>query len=142
VEKSPWTRVEALNVHTQILNTWSATHGHHSVEGRMERERTVKTGRGWWILWMLVPSTSNDGVEPDKEAFLVRKARDHTTSTRRRDGGSTASGSRWLLRDQSRDISSSSSTVGGAGATGMAGINEGVGVDARKWIDGLLSLNR
>jgi hypothetical protein len=24
----------------------------------------------------------------------------------------------------------------------MTGINEGVGVDARKWVDGLLSLNR
>jgi hypothetical protein len=141
MEKSPWTRVEALNVHTQILNTWSATHDHRSVEGRMERERTVKTGRGWWILWMRVPPTSNYGIEPDKEAFLVRKATDRTASAKRRDGSSTASGSRWLLRDQSREISGSS-TVSGAGATGMAGISEGVGVDARKWIDGLLSLNR
>jgi hypothetical protein len=141
MEKSPWTRVEALNVHTQILNTWSATHDHRGVEGRMERERTVKTGRGWWILWMRVPSTSNYGIEPDKEAFLVRKATDRTASAKRRDGSSTASGSRWLLRDQSREISGSS-TVSGAGATGMAGISEGVGVDARKWIDGLLSLNR
>lgn len=90
---------------------------------------------------MRVPPTSNYGIEPDKEAFLVRKATDRTASAKRRDGSSTASGSRWLLRDQSREISGSS-TVSGAGATGMAGISEGVGVDARKWIDGLLSLNR
>lgn len=141
MEQSPWTRVEALNVHTQILNTWSATHDHRSVEGRMEWERTVKTARGWWILWMRVPSTSNYGIEPEKEAFLVRKATDHTASAKRRDGTFTASGGRWFLRDQSRDMSSNS-TISGAGATGMAGISEGVGVDARKWIDGLLSLNR
>lgn len=141
MEKSPWTRIEALSVHTQILNTWIATHDDRSIEGRMERERTVKTGRGWWILWMTVPSTSNYGVESDKEAFLVRKASDHAASAKRRDVNSTASGSRWLLRDQARDISGTS-TGSGAGAAAMAGISEGVGVDARKWIDGLLSLNR
>jgi hypothetical protein len=141
VEKGPWTRIEALNVHTQILNTWSATHDDRSIDGRMERERTVKTARGWWILWMRVPSTSNYGIEPDKEAFLVRKATDLAASVKRRDAGSAASGSRWLLRDQTRDISGSS-TGNRAGVTAMAGISEGVGVDARKWIDGLLSLNR
>jgi hypothetical protein len=141
LEESPWTRVEALNVHTQILNTWTATHDDRSKEGRVERERTVKTGRGWWILWMRVSSTSNSGIEGDKEAFLVRKATDHTASANRRDASSTASGSRWLLRDQKRDISGSSAGSR-AGGTAMAGISEGVGVDARKWIDGLLSLNR
>lgn len=141
LEKSPWTRVEALNVHTQILNTWSATHDDRSMDGRTERERTVKTARGWWILWMRVPSTSNYGIEFDKEAFLVRKATDHAASVKRRDASSTVSGSRWLLRDQTRDISGTS-TGSQARVTAMAGISEGVGVDARKWIDGLLSLNR
>jgi hypothetical protein len=141
MEKSPWTRVEALNVHTQILNTWSATHDGRSGDGREEWERTVKTGRGWWILWMRVPSTSNYGIDGDKEAFLVRKATDHAASAKRRDASSASSGSRWLLRDQTRDISGSS-TGSRAGVTAMAGISEGVGVDARKWVDGLLSLNR
>ena len=141
MDQSPWTRVEALSVHTQILNTWSATHDDRSVGGGLERERTVKTGRGWWILWMRVPSTSNDGIELDKEAFLVRRATDNIALAKRRDANSSAGGSRWLLRDQTRDITGSS-TGGRAGTTGMAGISEGVGVDARKWIDGLLSLNR
>ena len=139
--KSPWTRVEALSVHTQILNTWSSIHTDHNQEGRMERERTVKTARGWWILWMRVPSTSDHGANDDKEAFLVRKAADRSASTRRGEASSTASGSKWLLREQMRDVSGSS-TGSRNGSTSMAGISEGVGVDARKWIDGLLSLNR
>ena len=141
LEKTAWTRAEALNVHTQILNTWSATHDDQSLERRIERERTVKTARGWWILWMRVPSASNHGIGGDKEAFLVRKSADHAAMTKRRNAGSTSSGSRWLLRDQTRDISGSG-TGSSTGTTGMTGINEGVGVDARKWIDGLLSLNR
>jgi hypothetical protein len=141
LEKTAWTRAEALNVHTQILNMWSATHDDRSLERRIERERTVKTARGWWILWMRVPSPSNYGIDGDKEAFLIRKSADHATTTKRRDASSTRSGSRWLLRDQTRDISGSG-TGSSTGATGMTGINEGVGVDARKWIDGLLSLNR
>jgi len=128
-------------VHTQILNMWSATHDDRSLERRIERERTVKTARGWWILWMRVPSPSNYGIDGDKEAFLIRKSADHATTTKRRDASSTRSGSRWLLRDQTRDISGSG-TGSSTGATGMTGINEGVGVDARKWVDGLLSLNR
>lgn len=141
LEKTAWTRAEALNVHTQILNTWSATHDDRSLERRIERERTVKTARGWWILWMRVPSTSNYGIDGDKEAFLVRKSADRAATTKRQDASSTRSGSRWLLRGQTRDISGSS-TGSSTRATGMTGINEGVGVDARKWIDGLLSLNR
>ena len=139
--KSPWTRVEALNVHTQILTSWSTIHDVRNLEDRMERERTVKTGRGWWIMWMRVPSTSNYGVDDDKEAFLVRKATGHATSTKQRDASSTASGGKWLLREQTRDVSGSSTGSRPSG-TAMVGISEGVGVDARKWIDGLLSLNR
>ncbi len=139
--KSQWTRLEALNVHTQILNTWVATHDDSHGESRTERERIVKTGRGWWVLWMRVPSTSNYGIDGDKEAFLVRKATDHSAPAKRKETGSSTSGSRWLLREQTRNASGSS-TGSRTGNGGMAGVTEGVGVDARKWIDGLLSLNR
>jgi len=90
---------------------------------------------------MTVPSHSNYGIDSDKEAFLVRKATDYAVSAKRKETGSTASGSRWLLREQTRDTSGSS-TGSRAGSGTMAGVSEGVGVDARKWIDGLLSLNR
>ena len=41
-----WTRIEALNVHSQILHTFVATR-----RGR-ESERTVRTTRGWWAVWL------------------------------------------------------------------------------------------
>lgn len=49
---SPWSRLEALNTHMQIVLTYiSATASTH------EHERTCKTSRGWWIVWTRVPDT-------------------------------------------------------------------------------------
>ncbi|ERF76135.1 hypothetical protein EPUS_01469 [Endocarpon pusillum Z07020] len=154
---SPWSRMEALNIHTQVLNTYIATRRLPA-----ELERTVKTGRGWWVLWMRVQGSVNkDANDAEnrglaKEAVLVRRAREDV-------GGSSSGGalfggggrqvSGWLSR---RDASGSSAGAGagagasaaagggaGSGATiGVAGVAEGVGVDARRWVEGLLSLNR
>ncbi|KAF2490703.1 hypothetical protein BU16DRAFT_132114 [Lophium mytilinum] len=90
-----WSRIDALNVHSQILSTVSTTR-----RSTTEIERTCKTGRGWWVVWMrLPPSHAQDAVrlkerqtslKPSKtdteqtefdacdlrEAFLVRRARD------------------------------------------------------------------
>src|SRR5438045_3514193 len=44
-----WTRLEALNVHTSILNTYVATR-----RAPAELERTCKTSRGWWVVRMAV----------------------------------------------------------------------------------------
>lgn len=79
-----------------------------------------------------------------REAFLVRKAadfrQDNTKDTRI---VSTGPG-RWLLREQKRDVSgaSSASGGGGSGAASAKGVSEGVGVDARKWVEGLLTLTQ
>ena len=130
--KSDWTRVEALNIHTQMLNTWIAT------RDATEVERTVKTGKGWWILWMQISDTSYN--QPKKEAFLVRKASDHKTlvgsSMQRNTSG------KWLLREQIRDSSGSSLGSTKDQVTTSAGVSEGVGVDAGRWIEGLLHLSR
>ena len=50
-QSSPWTRLEALNVHVQILNTFQATR-----RRVLEMERTSKTSRGWWVVWTRIPS--------------------------------------------------------------------------------------
>lgn len=51
-----WTRVEALNVHSQILNTLAS-----SRRNPLEYERTSKTSRGWWVVWMkLTPSAAQE----------------------------------------------------------------------------------
>lgn len=54
--QSPWSRVEALNTHMQILNMYAATRSNGA-----ELERMCKTSRGWWIVWnRLVERTATE----------------------------------------------------------------------------------
>ena len=124
-EALPWTRVEALSVHSQILNTYSSTRRHTT-----EQERTSKTGRQWWVVWMRLPRTGptqGTGSDAYREAFLIRKASDYVPPAAR------TSGSRF-----GREVSGS----GAAGGWGAGKLAEGIGIDARQYIEGLLSLNR
>ncbi|KAI9811473.1 MAG: hypothetical protein M1827_005456 [Pycnora praestabilis] len=126
----PWTRIEALNVHTQILNTYISTRQHAN-----ELERTCKTSRGWWVVWMrLPPPISSAANEQDdsrtiayREAFLIRKASDLVSPAAKKSSGRFG-----------RDVSGS----GGAAGWGPGKLAEGIGVDTKRYIEGLLSLNR
>lgn len=144
-----WSRVEALNTHLQLLNTFTGTRSDLT-----ELERTCKTSRGWWIVWSRVleremgrPPRSQDASDSEsrrasinasddddeeitptqsysvaKEIFLIRKASDHASFSAR---------------------SVSASYVGGGGwADGAGRLAQGIGVDTKKYIEGLLSLNR
>ncbi|KAH6844953.1 hypothetical protein B0I37DRAFT_446910 [Chaetomium sp. MPI-CAGE-AT-0009] len=68
---APWTRVEALNTHNQILSMFAGSRGDSAA-----LERTCKTSRGWWVVWNRVleqrpprevqaSSSSLDGEEGD-----------------------------------------------------------------------------
>ena len=198
---SAWTRIEALNVHSQILNTLSSVR-----RSPHEYERTSKTSRGWWVVWMKLPPSSpqrEDESEPalpepdaqpvddatgsvpsiavhepppfnpptltkedsgdtilppstrhasmattqkpaptmNRIAFLVRKASDSSTvvpsST-----SSRAASSMWSALTL-RPTSMSDANTGGAGAGwGPSALAGGIGFDPRKYVEGLLSLNR
>lgn len=122
---APWTRAEALSVHSQILNTYSSTR-----RSFFDLERTCKTGRGWWVVWIKLPSQRARGVHDGHthaEAFLVRKASDYVTPATRAPRGLFGF-----------DLSGNQPSSRG-GPTQLA---EGIGIDARQYIDGLLSLNR
>ncbi|KAI9701558.1 MAG: hypothetical protein M1836_001614 [Candelina mexicana] len=126
----PWTRIEALKVHTQILNTHSSTRRQPS-----ELERTCKTSRGWWVVWVRLPypqssSPGNEGpvISSYREAFLVRKASDYIVPAARKASGRYG-----------RDASGAAGASGGWAPGKLA---EGIGVDTRKYIEGLLSLSR
>lgn len=124
-EALPWTRVEALSVHSQILNTYSSTRRHTT-----EQERTSKTSRQWWVVWMRLPQTGpagGMGSDACREAFLIRKASDYVPPAARK------SSSRF-----GREVGGS----GAAGGWGPGKLAEGIGIDARQYIEGLLSLNR
>lgn len=46
----PWSRLEALNTHTQLLNTFTDTRSEIT-----ELERSCKTSRAYWIVWTRIP---------------------------------------------------------------------------------------
>ena len=123
----PWTRIEALNVHSQILNTYVSTRRRMS-----ELERTCKTNRGWWVVWMRLPhgrwaqlpGEQHTDADFFREAFLIRKASDYTAPTVRK-------ASARFGRDPS-----------GSSGWGPGKLAEGIGIDTRRYIEGLLSLNR
>jgi hypothetical protein len=213
-----WTRIEALNVHSQILNTLSSVK-----RSPHEYERTSKTSRGWWVVWMKLPPSSppredneseSEFAPPDADeqqqqqqrqqesaedtdnvpsivfrqpndppafvppalskedsgetilppstrhasivtyrpprpmnriAFLVRKASDPSTSSAQAKSSSTGSrvaSSMWSALTL-RPSSLSDANTGGAGAGwGPSALAGGLGVDPRKYVEGLLSLNR
>lgn len=121
-----WSRVEALNVHSQILNAYSSTRNRVS-----ELERTCKTNRGWWVVWMRLPTATLMQHTQDnlyREAFLIRKASDYIAPAKKQASGIFSRGDR------------GSNPGGGWGGPGK--LAEGIGIDAKQYIEGLLSMNR
>lgn len=148
---SPWSRVESLNIHHRLLSTYVETR-HRA----LELERTCKTSRGWWVVWVRFPEagrrggSSTSGGDDDaqetqsadgrgdtrQEAFLIRKASDHVPSVSH---GRSGSGSRFF-----RDLGGATSPglASTRSDTGPGKLVEGLGLDARRYIENLLSLNR
>ncbi|KAJ5514795.1 hypothetical protein N7463_004347 [Penicillium fimorum] len=162
----PWSRVESLAIHHRLLSTHTDTRSRPQ-----ELERTSKTQRGWWVVWVRIPHnttqtptalsttsssvalssiTKNDDsfpanqsqmnpMPPPGEAFLVRKASDYISTASQ---GRVSSGARFF-----RDLGGASSSAGLTGSSRAADMApsklvEGLGMDARRYIEGLLSLNR
>ncbi|EAW11180.1 uncharacterized protein ACLA_088690 [Aspergillus clavatus NRRL 1] len=145
-ETDPWPRVESLNIHHRLLSTYAETRSRP-----LELERTCKTGRGWWIVWVRIaepqpscdqnahnPGNTRNGCLPSlpREAFLIRKASDHVSSSGHARGNSGARFFRDLGGASSPGLQASRSELG-AGK-----LVEGLGLDARRYIENLLSLNR
>lgn len=172
-----WSRMEALNTHIQIINTFLTARTEIS-----ELERTSKTSRGWWVVWTRIPVV--DEQQPDtrlvdereqekidgdkrakaeskpnsegtnqpligsmagqsnvsgpahpyleteldprdhgvnyKEIFLIRRAGDNAAESRLSSGSYTSNKVGW-------------------GST-PAKLAQGIGVDTKRYIEGLLSL--
>ncbi|KAK1816797.1 hypothetical protein LTR12_008838 [Friedmanniomyces endolithicus] len=197
-----WTRLDALNVHSQVLSTLQNVKGKKS-----EMERTSKTSRGWWVVWMRVPPSAGPaGIDAlsNAERPVTAAATSSTTvmdsdhRNEREDAGDTLTGpSTWngpstyiaslaeprepadmhrmafLVRKSSDAVtgptapkaSTSSRMASGMWSTltlrpawdptvaeerpaasgsgwGPVALTGGMGVDARKYVEGLLSLNR
>ncbi|PLB46940.1 hypothetical protein P170DRAFT_438639 [Aspergillus steynii IBT 23096] len=144
---APWSRVESLNIHHRLLSTYVETR-----QRALELERTCKTSRGWWVVWVRFPHPCSDGDgdsddaqeaqsiegrgDTRQEAFLIRKASDHVPAASH---GRSGSGSRFF-----RDLGGATSPglASSRADTGPGKLVEGLGLDARRYIENLLSLNR
>ena len=113
--KPEWSRLDALNVHSQILNTHLITKQSLSAS-----ERTAKTARSWWVVWIKFPPGEH---WQSKEAFLVRKASDYVEE-----------GSRKGSIGFAKDLASLGSSAGR--------VAEGIGIDARRYVEGLIAMSR
>ncbi|PTU19268.1 hypothetical protein P175DRAFT_0293896 [Aspergillus ochraceoroseus IBT 24754] len=191
---APLSRVESINIHHRLLTTYLETRSRP-----LELERTCKTSRGWWIVWVRIsaaphepeeenpnnnnnnnssplPGTSTAGPsataypksppfsapDPDnrqEEAFLIRRASDHVSSGSGHgrnisssgggggggsSGGGGGGGGSTNTSRFFRDLGGASSPGLHAARTdlGPGKLVEGLGLDARRYIESLLSLNR
>ncbi|KAL5337014.1 hypothetical protein BJX70DRAFT_256497 [Aspergillus crustosus] len=145
-----FSRVETISIHHRLLTTYIETRPRH-----LELERICKTSRGWWIVWVRVSSprdTPQETTKPNKgkeqEAFIIRQASDHpavssghSRTTSSIGGGGGGSSARFF-----RDLGGASSPGLSLQASRMdltpGKLVEGLGLDARRYIENLLSLNR
>lgn len=141
-------------MHSQILATVTTTR-----RSLAEIERTCKTSRSWWVVWMRLhpsqakPSHSHstkadagqeqqthEAEEPQteffthqlREAILIRRARDAAAPAAK--SASRFASSMWRPGGDR--------TGGAAAGWGPKGLAEGIGIDARRYVEGLLSLSR
>jgi hypothetical protein len=179
----PWSRIEALSTHMQILNMYVATTKDSREE---ERERTCKTSRGWWIVWTRVvdmsispptlssgrtdvpPPIAEDSSESTKSSALLSTGKTLNTSTVTPSfmsgpahpfltphGNSNNSVPKYkeiiLIRQASdyrskaspaRFVTGPSASTESSWASGPGKLAQGIGVDTKRYIEGLLNLNR
>ena len=158
----PWSRVEALNTHMQILNLYKTTRADLS-----ELERTCKTSRGWWVVWSRIlerkPEAARGSVDSDRASSgdsgskheetgeSTSEEATHSssqTSTVRAAPSMSVSKEIILIRKASdhsghgRSVSLTGVGGGVGWADGASRLAQGIGVDTRKYIEGLLSMNR
>ena len=132
VSPSSWGRLDALGIHAQIVATVAATRGPGAAAAALER--AAKTSRGWWVVWIRLPPGEAVRATGDmrcREAVLVRRA------------------SEWVEGDSKKKgrVGSLMGMVGigspGKGREGgMGRLVEGIGVDARRYVEGLLNVGR
>lgn len=149
-----WSRVEAVNTHNQILNTFIVTS-----TGSSELERTCKTNRGWWIVWTRIIENEEAQRSPELPDSLGAsqaistphsESADSTDSQGRQKGAQVkgkVSKEIFLIRragehTRLRGLSSSYAEGGSGWADGASRLAQGIGVDTKKYIEDLLSLGR
>ncbi|KAK2065250.1 hypothetical protein LY76DRAFT_631394 [Colletotrichum caudatum] len=156
----PWSRVEAMNTHMQLINIFNITRPDIN-----QLERTCKTNRGWWVVWQRIldrykgnehDDNGDDEDMPTSESNISLSTSGDGSSTQRPPSiplpSPTVSKEIFLIRRASdhagyRGVSSSYAENGGVGAAvgwgdGAGRLASGIGIDTRKYIEGLLNFSR
>ncbi|KAF6845190.1 hypothetical protein CMUS01_00290 [Colletotrichum musicola] len=148
-----WSRVEAMNTHLQLLNIFNLTRPEMN-----QLERTCKTNRGWWIVWQRIldrqaTETNSSSSGPEEEETDVSLPASGSGSSTQIAGKSspppspTVSKEIFLIRRASdhvgyRGVSSSYVEVRAGFGDGAGRLASGIGIDTRKYIEGLLNFSR
>ncbi|KAI8301286.1 hypothetical protein K4K61_009035 [Colletotrichum sp. SAR11_59] len=152
-----WSRVEAMNTHMQLLNIFNITRTEIN-----ELERTCKTNRGWWVVWSRIlerpaaaESTSevDEGqqgqqvLETDDSSPTSGSGSDTPVPTKASPAPPKVSKEIFLIRRASdhagyRGVSSSFVEGGTGWGDGAGRLASGIGIDTRKYIEGLLNFSR
>ncbi|KAJ5162925.1 uncharacterized protein N7500_004755 [Penicillium coprophilum] len=158
-----WSRVESLAIHHRLLSTHTDTRSRPQ-----ELERTSKTQRGWWVVWVRIPhstiqtptalsatssSAALSSIINNDDSLPANPSQGQATPPASggfppsdyvspASHGRVSSGARFF-----RDLGGASSSAGLTGPSRAADMApsklvEGLGMDARRYIEGLLSLNR
>ena len=163
--RGPWTRLEALNVHTQAL----AAIADARADGKLQ-ETSSRTQRDWWIVWMRQRLSTLNGIAetdlkldldigaeafPRREAILVRKCIDDVAPREQQEMSSnlrklsltgtppTFGLGRFIGRDASgSETSAKESLESATSASKTNKVSEGIGLDPRKYVESLFNLSR
>lgn len=153
-----WSRLESLNTHTQILNTFAATR----YEGS-ELEQTCKTSRGYWVVWTRIPNpeaTQNQrksegsitpveggmaptaSPSPNSEHGLDRGAGANNTLAQASNalGRAHIAGDKEIFLVRKSSDPTSTNTFAKENANSPAKLAQGIGVDTKRYIEGLLDM--
>lgn len=155
-----WSRLESLNTHMQILNTFAATRNDGS-----EMEQTCKTSRGYWVVWSRIPDPeaprnqrksggSITPVEGDTTPTASPSPSSGHSPKQGLDTNHTLAQASYALdktdvaRDKEIFLVRKSSDPASANAFGKENANspaklaQGIGVDTKRYIEGLLDMYR
>jgi hypothetical protein len=150
-----WSRAEAVGVHAAAVEVLCGV-------GSGERERSLKTGRGWWVVWARMDDDEHGEHGDDHDERSDGDERDDGTVTERGDGegelevmesGDERTG---LKRRVGREIllvrraadaeqKGKGRVVSGWGSGGghrLEGAKMGIGFDARRYMEGMMRFGR
>jgi hypothetical protein len=151
-----WSRIDALNVHSAMLEVIRGTRDGNEADD--EVERSVKTGRGWWVVWMKVNDDDDGGGGGgERKAKTPEQGDDGYFDTRSGSGSGRSptrdgSGKDVLLVRRARDASALAEKGKGRSVSGWGfGLKDGsraesgglgIGFDARRYVEGLVGIGR